>query len=65
MKNDGEARLVFPCLVRYLYSQENDDDDDKDDNEEKGTNANEELSDNCADQVLAAGNICLISNISA
>ncbi len=52
MKNDSDARLVFPCLVRYLYGG---DDDNDEPNTALGDDADrrheDDLSDDCADQV--------------
>ena len=47
-EDDAKSRLVFPCLVRYLYGP---DADDEDDDDKDGDNGGSELSERCADQV--------------
>ena len=51
VEDNAQSRLVFPCLVRYLYGLDDDDEDDEKADVGNPKAAGMELSEKCADQV--------------
>ena len=50
-EQDPRHKLVFPCLVRNLYNDEDDEEDDDEDDKKDEDEDSEKLSDVCTEEV--------------